>query len=922
MSFKIYITPFFRGEDSGDGGVRRAVDAQRKWLPRLGVEIVDDADEADLIVVHILEQPAFFNKHADKPIIADCHGLYWAEYEWPDWALKANAGVLETIRCADGVIAHSEWVAQAIRRHTLRRVDVVPHGIDLDEWRARESEGYILWNKTRPDPVCDPKPVQQLAEMMPEQQFVTTFWPQGEPVPENVRVTGRLSFEESKVLVERAGVYLCTTRETFGVGTLEALASGVPVVGWDWGGQREFLKDGESAWLSKPGDIDSLAEGIAWATENRSDVAEQGYRVVARYDAERVMQDYVSVLSRGLETHRERSAGPRTSIIVRVFNLEQYLPDALKSVQGLEDDDWECIIVDDASTDRSGEIADKFADDPRFKVTHNEKNVYLSEAYNVGLRMARGRYILPLDADDMLMPNATNILAGVLDARRDLHIAYGNVMFIEENGEASNFAQDRPLGHSGWPIAYRYDWHEQQRNLMLYSSMYRREVWELTGGYRRRWRTAEDADFWLRAASYGFRPSMVTEADTLIYRNRPDSTSHGVEMIPWGSWYPWGEYPETRPAGAPIEGNAPVSSLDPPRVAVIIPVGPGHENLLMDALDSVDAQTYRQWECIVVNDTGAALPYVPSWARLIEAPNNRVGTAVLDERGLSGGNFEHAPVGVASARNLGIAASRARYFVPLDADDYLQPDALRQLVSVREQSPAKTTVYSAWYDSKADGEHNIFMPDSFHPESLMDHLRTKGCLHAVTALYERAAWDEVGGFDEKLPAWEDWDFQIALYEANVCSILIPQPLWVYRKNTGYRREENYAEYERSKESILKKWGKYFEGGETLAGCRSCSGRSSSAQPSPPAAISGGANGHQPSAAGQSAILIEYIGQAVGNKRYRGQSGHYYVFGGGRNRIKYVLEGDLNFFDSHRDFRRAPDSVQMPATPQLVVGDAE
>ena len=903
---KVYITPNFRGEDQGDGGVRRTVEFQRTWFPQAGAEVVEDPESADVIVVHILAEMKFFREHSGRvPIVADCHGLYWSEYGWPDWAKKANREVLTTILAADAVIAHSEWVAQAIRRHTLRPVTVVPHGIDLDEWHRQPSEGYVLWNKNRPDPVCDPMPLVKLAQILTDVPFVTTFWPEGTPIPANVRVTGRLPYSEAKGLIERAAVYLCTTRETFGVGTLEALAAGVPVVGWAWGGQREFLAHNRDAWLYPPGSIDGLLEGIECAllaNEAANSLldhrpADAGYRTVAQFEAATVAKRYVAALSDVLSRHQAKMQGPRTSIIVRAFNLEKYLPDALDSVLGLEDDDWECIVVDDASPDRCGEIADGYAErDSRFRVIHNEENAYISEAANIGVRAARGRYILLLDADDMLAPAATRLLATALDEHKDLHIAYGNVLFTDEAGELSVFP-NRERGHSGWPMEYRFDWHRMQRNLMPYSSMCRREVWELTGGYRRRWRTAEDADFWLRAASYGFRPSMVTNADTLIYRTRQGSISSSNVLSPWGAWYPWCDAPELAPAGATPSGTLPtVPSLDPPNVAVIIPVGPGHQGYLIDALDSVDAQTFRQWECIVVNDTGKDLPYVPAWAKVITT---------------------NGSIGVAAARNLGIAASQARYFVPLDADDYLQPTALARLLEVREQEPPGTVVYSAWYDTTTEGEHRIFMPEPFRAETLMEHLRTKGCLHAATALYERRAWEAVGGFDEALAAWEDWDFQLALYERGYCSILVPEPLFVYRTHTGYRRNENYAEFERSKEGILQKWGKYFGGGETLPACGSCGGRR--AQAGPPGQLEGrpARNGAQPIQS-QSATLIEYVGGAVGNKRYRGQSGQHYSFGGGRNRIKYVLEADLPFFMSHRDFRLAPDAPAPAAAPQVVV----
>src|SRR3989337_1643222 len=104
--------------------------------------------------------------------------------------------------------------------------------------------------------------------------------------------------------------------------------------------------------------------------------------------------------------------------------------------------------------------------------------------------------------------------------------------------------------------------------------MSRRSVWELTGGYRRRWKTAEDADFWTRATSYGFRAEMVTEADVLTYRNREERMSRQHQLRDWTTWYPWSREMAAAPAAITYEKQVPVPSYEPLLVSVIIPVGP------------------------------------------------------------------------------------------------------------------------------------------------------------------------------------------------------------------------------------------------------------------------------------------------------------------------------------------------------------
>jgi glycosyltransferase involved in cell wall biosynthesis len=486
---------------------------------------------------------------------------------------------------------------------------------------------------------------------------------------------------------------------------------------------------------------------------------------------------------------------------------------------------------------------------------------------NTGIATAQGRYILPLDADNTLFERALETLAGVLDERRELHITYGNVEFLKTDGER---------WHSGWPPPFKVEWQvlrnersERANNLIPSTAMYRREVWELTGGYRRRYRTAEDADFWTRAASYGLRAERVTTADIFTYRDREGSMSR-VERTPdWTLWMPWSRAPALLPSGAAFEEQLPIPSFEPTLISVVIPVGPGHEELLVDALDSVDAQTFRLWECIVINDTGAPLRWTPSWARVI----NTTGS-----------------IGVAAARNLGLRHAKARLFLPLDADDTLEPEALSRLYEAQRELGGY--IYSDWYDKFEGRELKTWATPEYNSRELL----TKGCLHAITALYPIEAWQQVGGFDEELPAWEDWDFQLRLARAGICGSRYPMPLFTYRKDTGQRREENYAEFERSKQGILDKWKAHFEGKETFMGC-GCGGKKASL---PKASIQRQVALPPDS---EEYATVEFTGAQQGARTFRGPSGQVYRFSALQSeKMKLVSKADVEFFLARRDFR--------------------
>ena len=112
------------------------------------------------------------------------------------------------------------------------------------------------------------------------------------------------------------------------------------------------------------------------------------------------------------------------SVIVPIYNVEQYLRRALDSILSQTHKDWEAILVDDGSTDNSGHIAEEYAArDQRFKVIH-KPNGGLSDARNAGMDCIRGEYLIFLDPDDFLHPQLMELcLEAMLRDNSDL-VAY------------------------------------------------------------------------------------------------------------------------------------------------------------------------------------------------------------------------------------------------------------------------------------------------------------------------------------------------------------------------------------------------------------------------------------------------------------------------------------------------------------------
>lgn len=831
MSVKVYVNPTYTRTDVGDGGIRRVSEAQITHLPHFDIECVGRAIDADVIINH----GASLVSVPGVPELGVCHGLYWSKYPWDRWAHETNAQVVEVLARAKLHTAPSEWVSRAMRRGMLIYPEVVYHGIDCGEWKPPTTKhgNYVLWNKARLDWVSDAGDMQRLAELLPRTKFVSTI---GTAQP-NVRITGIMPVSDMYSVVQSAGVYLATARETFGIGTLEALACGVPVVGWDWGGQSEIVVHGETGYLAEPGNYADLAECVARCFKERKRLSTN-----ARNDAATRWQWLPRIEQYARLVHalyrQATTPHPKVSIIVPCHNLGKYLGDALQSAFDQSMTNFECVVVDDDSSDNTAYIAMGWASrDARFKYVKTPTNLKLPATLNYGYSQTTGDYILSLDADNLLDPNALKVLCDALDTRPDLHIVYGHLDMISDDG-----SNKRRSG--GWPFA-QFDYVGQLAHLNQITStaLMRREVWERSGGYRvRQWR-AEDAEFWSRVTSFGFRATKVTELSTLIYRERADSKSKSEPGDGnWLAWLPWAvagadtpqngvkalrrglrTHQDKTPWGAqgrPTNSTQhfwPVPDCVKPKVSVVIPCGPKHEQYLLDALDSVQAQTFTSWEAIVVFDDG----------RVIASPN--INGAPYAITATTGGQY-----GPGVARNLGAKLAQGELLYFLDADDYLLPYTLEKMVDAYTNTGR--LVYGDWLRNDADGtELRLYMAFDFECKSsigdLVDDPWNPGTLiprgvlgqmaHSVNALVPKAWHDRIGGFDEAMPGWEDWDYFIALQDAGLCSVRIPEPLFVYRFRAGTRRESSFGDRAALNKYIRGKWSKYYLEGEVLmCGCNS------------------------------------------------------------------------------------------------------
>ncbi|MEV4559132.1 glycosyltransferase [Kitasatospora sp. NPDC049285] len=140
---------------------------------------------------------------------------------------------------------------------------------------------------------------------------------------------------------------------------------------------------------------------------------------------------------------------PRLSVVVPVYNVERYLADCLDSIAAQSFTDFECVLVDDGSTDTSAAIAERYAErDKRFRLVQQE-NQGLGAARNTGVRhLAEGtEYLAFVDSDDTLPADAYQLMITTLD-RTGSDFAAGNALRLRSTGFEPSHVHRRPFAET------------------------------------------------------------------------------------------------------------------------------------------------------------------------------------------------------------------------------------------------------------------------------------------------------------------------------------------------------------------------------------------------------------------------------------------------------------------------------------------
>lgn len=125
---------------------------------------------------------------------------------------------------------------------------------------------------------------------------------------------------------------------------------------------------------------------------------------------------------------RTEGKTPFFTIVMPAYGVEKYIDRAISSIQKQTFEDWEVLVVDDCTPDKSGEIAERYAsEDFRIKVIHHEVNQGLSPARNTGTKAASGKYIWYMDPDDYVDTNLLELVHRSIERNPAQAVLFGHV---------------------------------------------------------------------------------------------------------------------------------------------------------------------------------------------------------------------------------------------------------------------------------------------------------------------------------------------------------------------------------------------------------------------------------------------------------------------------------------------------------------
>ena len=509
--------------------------------------------------------------------------------------------------------------------------------------------------------------------------------------------------------------------------------------------------------------------------------------------------------------------GPLLSIVVPVYRPALwYFRECVLSVLNQSYSNWELCLCDDGSDDSelSEAMAEFAAADARIQALALESNGGISAASNRALTAAAGEFVVLLDHDDLLTPDALAEIAYVIADRDDVDVIYSDEDKIDESDRVG-----QPYFKPDWDpdllLSYPYLGHV---------TAVRHEVLSRIGGFRSEFDGSQDFDVMLRATEVSRR---VVHIPKVLYHWRmvAGSAAGDPDAKPWA-------YSASRRAledavmRRAIHGSVETGPFlgayhvrraiqGSPTVAVVIPYR-DRAAMTLDCLESLDrAPGYRISEVLLV-DNGSTEPETRALRQVLE---HRPRTRVLDAPG---------PFNWSAINNAAVAQCRSDMVLFLNNDIEASSDGWLHAMVEQAERPEIGAVGARLLFPDGDVQHagvvlglggigmHLFsgMPSERIGYFGWDRVvRSYSALTAACMLVRRSVFEEVGGFDEGLPvAFNDIDFCLRLGQAGYRLLYTPHAELVHHESvsrglSGHTRD--FRAFVRQWEEVLRQDDPYY-----------------------------------------------------------------------------------------------------------------
>jgi len=223
---------------------------------------------------------------------------------------------------------------------------------------------------------------------------------------------------------------------------------------------------------------------------------------------------------------------PLVSVITTVYNCEKFIEESIKSIFNQTFRDFELIIYEDASTDKTWQkilaaITDR---NKKFmgyvRLVPGKTNVGCGEGRNRAINRAKGKYIAIQDSDDISFQNRLQKEVEFLEENQDIFCVSAWADVIDEQGDFIEIFNYPPAYHK----KIKKEIFEKKNNPIIDpASMFRRDIFNKLGGYDKKWGLVPDFNLWIRAMKEGYKFANIQEV-LIHYRKHSGSVTNKYKM--------------------------------------------------------------------------------------------------------------------------------------------------------------------------------------------------------------------------------------------------------------------------------------------------------------------------------------------------------------------------------------------------------